>query len=307
MNLGVEAPLPEPEVHAVVADDGWRSYVYDFRPASDARGIVIAGHAMMVDAQTLCRRDRPTLVWILVRAGFRVLVPDLRGHGASGPLAGEGGDWSYDAIVSDVGSYVELARELAPRLPITLIGHSLFGHASLAWLGLHPDAPVRAVVLLACDLWNRRFESRRWRWTLKRMVDLSLYALVRAFGYLPVRKVRAGTADEARTYWEQFHTAIAHDRWKSIDGAVDYYPGLADIGVPVFHVLSEGDWLYANPRSALAFTATVPLREVLVLGRDDAPSDLRDYRPGHMEVVTSPSSAGVWWTVARWLGRQSAT
>ena len=56
-------------------------FVYDFRPSSDPRGIVIAGHAMMVDAQTLCRRDRATLVWILVRAGFRVLVPDLRGHG----------------------------------------------------------------------------------------------------------------------------------------------------------------------------------------------------------------------------------
>lgn len=308
MNLGVDAAaLPEPVVHAVDAPDGWRLYVYDFRPASDPRGVIVAGHAMMVDAQTLCRRDRPTLVWILVRAGFRVLVPDLRGHGASGPVPADGADWSYDAIVSDVGVLVELARELAPRLPLVLLGHSLFGHASLAWLGQHPQAPVRAVVLLACDLWNRRFEPRRWRWLLKRALDLGVYTVVRVFGHLPARRLRVGTADEPASYWAQFHAAVAGNRWTSLDGDVDYFAGMADVGVPVFHVLSEGDWLYACPRSALNFTASIPNREVLITGRDDAPADLRDYRPGHMDVVTSPGSAGMWWTIARWIARQTAT
>ncbi len=307
MNVGVETELPEPEVHAVVGVDGWETYVYDFRPDGDARGLVVAGHAMMVDAQTLCRRDRPTLVWILVRAGFRVLVPDLRGHGASGPFAADGADWTYDAIVADVGAYVELGRELAPRLPLILLGHSLFGHAALAWLGRHPEAEVRAVVLLACDLWNRRFEPSRRRWLIKRAFDLASWWLVCALGYLPVRALRAGTADEAKSYWAQLHATVREDRWVAGDGSIDYHAGLVEVTVPVLHVLSEGDRIYACPRSALNFTASLPCRQVLVVGRDDAPPDLRDYRPSHMQIVTSPNRAGIWWTVARWMGRQSST
>jgi hypothetical protein len=165
---------------------------------------------------------------------------------------------------------------------------------------------VRAVVMMASDVWQRRFEPARWRWWVKRAFDVSSWLVVRAVGHLPARRIRIGTADEARTYWTQLHRGIADDRWVGLDGR-DYHAGLVDIGVPVLHVLSEGDRFYACPRSALNFTSTLPHRQVLILGRDDAPADLRDYRPGHMQLATSPASAGAWWAVARWIARETAS
>ena len=48
----------------------------------------------------LCRPDRDTIAATLCEAGLRVLVADARGHGASGPLAQEGGRWGYDELES---------------------------------------------------------------------------------------------------------------------------------------------------------------------------------------------------------------
>ena len=62
MKRTAEMTLETPIVHAWTADDGWVLRVYDFSPRDQpVRGIVVLGHAMMVDAQTLCRSDRATV------------------------------------------------------------------------------------------------------------------------------------------------------------------------------------------------------------------------------------------------------
>lgn len=302
-------PLPSPVLHSLNARDGWLLRVWDFSPLPRVapRGIVVLGHAMMVDSRTLCRPDRPTIAAVLVAAGFRVLVPDLRGHGESGPLAGQGGKWVDDDIVGDVGHYVELARALEPELPLALVGHSLFGHAALAWLGQHAQGTgreVAAIVAIACDVWNRRFEASRLRWWLKRGLHALAVALAWLVGYMPARKLRIGTADESLGYFLQFHQWITSDRWCDRSGAIDYHAGLANITCPFLHMLSEGDPLYARPASALQMSAIVPTREALVLGRDDAPGALARLRPNHMPVLTSPGSKLAWHWVAGWLSRK---
>ncbi|MCA9680804.1 MAG: alpha/beta fold hydrolase, partial [Myxococcales bacterium] len=170
--------LPAPVLHSLAAGDGWLLRVWDYwtgsassRPGEGPRGVVILGHAMLADSRTLARPDRPSLASVLVEAGFRVLVPDLRGHGQSGPCPRDGGDWVLDDIVEDIGVYVDLARSLEPQRPIALVGHSLFGLASLAWIGQNPDPKVRAVAAVTCDIWNHRFEPSRLFWWLK----LALY------------------------------------------------------------------------------------------------------------------------------------
>lgn len=296
--------LPDPVLHSIAAADGWLLRVWDFSPIGRAPvGIVIAGHAMMADSRTICRPDRPTLASVLVAAGFRVIVPDLRGHGESGPLARDGGDWTMDDIVADVRHYVELARTLEPELPLALLGHSLFSHAALAWLGQHPDTQVRALVAMSCSVWNRRFEPSRLYWWIKRLLFWPSVIITRLVGYLPARRLRVGTADEARSFWLQFHSWMRRDRWGTVDGKLDWWEGLEHIRAPLLHVMSEGDRLYARPPAAVRLSAPVPARELLILGRDDAPGELARMRPNHMGLITNPRSKLAWHWIAGWLRR----
>lgn len=298
-------PLPSPVLHSISADDGWLLRVWDFSPAHrhPTVGVVVVGHAMMADSRTMCRPDRPTITSVLVAAGFRVLVPDLRGHGESGPVPSQGGDWCLDDLVSDVGHYVDLARALEPERPVSLLGHSVFAYAALGWLGQNPDPTVRALVAMSCSVWNRRFEPSRWRWWLKRAVIWPLVLICELVGYVPARRLRIGSADEARGFWRQFHGFMRRDRWGSIDGKIDYFANLEHIRAPFLHVMSEGDLLYARPAAAVRLSALISQRELLVLGRDDAPGELAQLRPNHMGMVTDPKSKLAWHWVAGWLRR----
>jgi predicted alpha/beta hydrolase len=281
--------------HRVPAPDGWLLDVLDLVPTGPARGVVIAGHAMMVDRRTY-RPGRPGLARTLVDAGFRVLLPDLRGHGRSGPTPREGGDWSYDQIVADTGVYVDLARELAPRLPVALLGHSLFAHSSLAWLGQHPHAPVAAHVALAMDVWLRTCEPSRIRWLAKRATMSTAAVVATVAGYLPSGRIGLGSMDESASYWADITRGVRSGAWSGRDG-VDYHAGLTAVRCPCLHVVSAGDRLLANPAAALRFTAAIPDRTAWQLGTDAAFADLR---PDHMGLLTGPSET-LWRALAQWL------
>ena len=103
--------------HRVPAPDGWVLDVLDLEPAGPARGVVVAGHAMMVDRRTF-RPGKPGLARTLVDAGLRVLLPDLRGHGRSGPTPRAGGrevDEVDEAELGAVDPVAARAREAGDR------------------------------------------------------------------------------------------------------------------------------------------------------------------------------------------------
>ncbi len=76
----------------------------------------------------------------LVERGFRVIVPDLRGYGASDrPAQG----YDLDTLARDV---VELSRVVAKQ-PVALVGHDWGGAITWHVASHHPDAITRAVVL----------------------------------------------------------------------------------------------------------------------------------------------------------------
>ena len=285
----------------VFAADGWRLQALDISPDTTPRAFVVAGHAMMVDSRTLWRRDRPSLVATLVQAGMRVLVADLRGHGSSGPRADHGGNWTYDQLVEDTAVWRSLADDLAGGLPIFWLSHSLFGHTSLAWFGQHPSRQPQAFVALAVNGWNRRFEPNMALWLVKSVMMRTTRLIALRSGRLPAKALRMGNHDEALDYWRDL-TRMAVTRWESRAGT-DYHLGLVRVTLPILCVFSDGDRLFTRPPDGMAFTAPLPNREVLILGKACQQAALRGIVPGHMGLATDSTSEPLWQFVAAWLLR----
>ncbi len=273
----------------LTAADGWRLNVLDVRPERP-RAIVVAGHATWVDRRTLFRDGRATLGATLAEAGFRVLLPDLRGRAKSGPTPREGADWSYDDLVRDAAAYVDLARRLEPSLPLFLVGHSLFGHVSLAHLALHPDAPVAGWVGVAVNVWGRGWEPARGRRLRKRLLAAASSGVARALGYFPARRLGLGNADDSRGFWRDFSRFARTGRWEV--GGVDVQPLLARVACPALLVVSDGDTLYCHPENAIRWSAPLARREVLRVAEGT-----------HMGLVTDPGSAPVWKAITTWIER----
>lgn len=286
--------------HRVAAPDGWILDILDLPAEGPARAVVIAGHAMMVDRRTF-RPGRPGLARALQRAGFRVLLPDLRGHGRSGPTPRAGGDWTYDQLVADTAVHIDLARDLAQGLPIATLGHSLYGHTALAHLARRPDAPVAAHVALGMDVWVRASEPSALAWAAKRALVAASVPLATAVGWFPAVRLGVGSMDEALGYWTSITGGVRRGRWLSDDG-LDYQLLLPRVRCPCLHVVSAGDPLLGRPASALRLTANLRERTAWHLGtRDHAtPPALAHLRPGHMALLTGACEP-LWSAVATWL------
>ncbi|MSP60343.1 MAG: alpha/beta fold hydrolase [Myxococcales bacterium] len=281
-----------------VCSDGWRLSVELVVPASP-RAVAIAGHAMMVDRRTLDARG-DGLVSHLSGRGIAVVWPDLRGHGRSGPTAAEGGRWGYDDLVEqDTPALFGLARERFPGLPVTAVGHSLFGHVSLAHLARHQEAEVDALVLLAANVWSERWEPDRLVLLQKRLILETMGALTRSWGHFPARRLGLGSCDEAAGYVAQTVGFLRHG-WRARDG-FSYADALAGVRRPVLSVTGAGDRLICSPGCARRLASEIPGARAITVGRLSGLA----VDPDHMGLVLDPRCRPAWDEVARFILAQA--
>ncbi|HEX9101476.1 MAG TPA: alpha/beta fold hydrolase, partial [Polyangia bacterium] len=245
------------ETFSVACADGWvlaGEIVVDAPPVA----VAVVSHAMMVDRRTLDRPRGRGLVSTLAAAGVACVVADLRGHGRSGPRPDQGGDWGYDDLVEhDVPTLVALARSRFPSLPLACVGHSLFGHVSLAHLSRHADADIDALVLLAVNAPNPSWSLRSVD-GLRRRAGIELMGLfARTVGHLPARRLRYGSDDEAAGYVRDFVRNGRARRWQARDG-FDYWDALRRIERPLLALVGAGDRFMSPPADARAVAARVP-------------------------------------------------
>lgn len=103
------------------AVDGFSLQGYVWEHAAPKAVVVIAHGA----AEHSLRYGR--FARALNSAGYEVWSLDHRGHGQSpGPEGlGDFGEGGWDALVADMGQFVELAKAARPGLPAVLFGHSM--------------------------------------------------------------------------------------------------------------------------------------------------------------------------------------
>jgi pimeloyl-ACP methyl ester carboxylesterase len=241
---------------------------------------VLCLHAMMTDGRYFgARRDNG---FARALGAADVYVADFRGHGQSQPPIAGKDDWSFDDLVErDLPALVEAIR------PDAILGHSLGGLVTLAAIGTGAIAAPRALVLAATSVWLGGGLSRRAIMTAYRGVTA-------LFGKAPIRALRAGHADESRTYVDQLTGWQRSGRWLSLTG-VDYLTALETVRVPALAITGAGDWM-CKPDDATAIARRVNAR-VRIVGR--AHGDALD--PDHFQLFTRPELGRLRDEVARFL------
>ncbi len=103
----------------------------------------------------------------LIQAGYTLISFDLRGHGKSeGP---RGHTPSYEALMKDISSLLEVANKQFPQLSSFLYGHSLGGNLVLNYILRHQPQLEGVIV---SDPWLRlAFEPPRFKIILAQITD----------------------------------------------------------------------------------------------------------------------------------------
>ncbi|MDB4956894.1 MAG: hydrolase of the alpha/beta superfamily [Myxococcales bacterium] len=257
--------------------DGVKLRIDHVRAVGTRRGVVVCLHAMMTDGRYFgARRDDGFAVMLAAR-GLDVFVADFRGHGRSVPPHAGKNDWSFDDLVElDLPAIIAASAEAAACAPsdLALLGHSLGGLVSCAALGNARIAAPRVLLLAATSVWLGETRGRRALMAVYR-------GITELAGRAPIRALRIGTADEARTYVEQLTGWARTGRWTSLRG-VDYAESLANIATPTHAFASAHDWM-CRPRDAEAIARRIPTCSALrIIGR--AYGDALD--PDHFELIT---------------------
>jgi predicted alpha/beta hydrolase len=264
------------------------------------RGPVL-GTAILLHAAMASRR-----VWSLPRddgfaatlndAGLRTLALDFRGHGESRPTASRGASFTYDELVNeDIPALCHAARERWPSHRVTLVGHSLGGHAAIASVGTGACTPD-ALVALAANVWLPSDEPNPVLCMKKAALAQSCRLMARTVGYFPARALGLGSDDESLPLIESWVAWWTQNRWTGSAGSVDYGAAMSRVVVPVLGIASLGDRLYCTPGCAARFfkrlgSASATF-ELLRRGDDGGPA------PDHMQMLTTRAAVSCWRRVA---------
>lgn len=229
----------------------------------------------------------------LVRAGFDVWIPEMRGHG----LSPRNHDYDRNRVADyarfDLPAIASFVVEQSGQAP-HWIGHSLGGITLAAALGGGYLDEARAASVVLCGS-----QVSRTYWPLKLPpVAWSGRFLLRRMGGLSGSRLKRGPEDEP------LGLALEALHWYSLFGRFgekgnDWWGGLQSVRIPVLAVASDGD--YQDPAWAcrkLLEQFGSEVREYLHLGKRHGFSE--DF--GHVEMLISKGAQReVWPRVRYWL------
>jgi pimeloyl-ACP methyl ester carboxylesterase len=204
----------------------------------------------------------------LVRAGYRVVLWDYRGHGRSeAPDAPDA--YSMDRVVDDLGRVLDWA---APGVPAVLAGLSFGGLASLHF-ALRQPARVRALVLAGSGPGFKNPEAQaRWESAVGKMASylerkgVAAFVQSRSVADIVGRRLELPAARRAlAAIAEQQAHGLAHFGRRVAAPAAPVIDELASIRIPALVLVGELDDAYQ--RAAQVMAARLPLAESVTIPR----------------------------------------
>lgn len=222
----IRLPLPDPRwpsgvagisTRMVAVEPGVRARLVEAGPLNGPPAVLLHGWACSAYSYRF-------LIPELADAGFRVVAPDLIGHGYSEKPSGES-FYSTDALVRHGTALVRLAA--GERRPL-VVGHSMGGGVALR-ISLAQPGWFRALALFAPVGLGRVSVATLARWLSPPQVAPLLPALVRRWMFdLVLSLVRGGgSAYEARDldeYWAPTEDPAFLPALRSILHASDWSP-----------------------------------------------------------------------------------
>jgi pimeloyl-ACP methyl ester carboxylesterase len=202
------------------------------------------------------------LVPELVRAGFRVAAPDMRGHGES-----SAGDWKSISRTDVAGDLIALIRHLGGG-PAVVVGHSLSGGAASIAAATAPDL-VSGIVEIGP--FTRKVEYslggllriRRYRRGTLLMTGVLLGSLGMWFRYLDL--AYPGKPADYATYMAALRAKLSEPGRKAEflktmkTSPADAGAALPRIACPALVIMGDEDPDFADPRAeAEAVVAAMP-------------------------------------------------
>ena len=220
MNLGYIAA--DRTVSFASAVDGFAISGFVWEHAAP-KGLVVIAHGAAEHSLRYGRFARA-----LNSTGYEVWSLDHRGHGQSpGPEGlGDFGDGGWDALVADIGQFVQLAKDARPGLPVVLFGHSM-GSAAAQQLAPDASAEITGLVLSGSSARmgrregespapftpNAAFEPARtpYEWLSRDPAEVDKYIADPMCGFESRRSTRGGFASATRLADPERLARIRHD------------------------------------------------------------------------------------------------
>ncbi len=225
----------------------------------------------------------------LADAGFDVFVADLRGKGESTPPIGKGFSASQsDTISEEIPFLINRVLTITGSESLHLGAHSWGGILLLSSYALHPKQwNIRSFIFFGT---KRRIGIFNWaRFTT---IDLA-WSLLGSFftllyGYLPAKKLKMGSDNEAARFYFQVNRWVYSKRWIDPETKMDYAHILTNLALPPIHLFTgKNDKLLGHPKDVRRLASEIGHPEaVTVLSLENG--NRHDY--DHINMLTHPDA-----------------